>query len=127
MKNITIHSGCKKSPYKILYNRDPPKELRDLNIPEELHHTINRSENLKAFIPDFNIESDNQFEFNLKTDTIMKNQESIETELNFSGTSYFCMKSECRSNIQQKHTLLYLLYNLHRNFKRIKCFLTKSL
>ena len=80
MKNTTIHSGCKKSPYKILYNRDPPKGLRDLNIPEELHHTINRTEDLKAFNPDFDIECDDQFEFNLKTDTIMKNQESIETE-----------------------------------------------
>ena len=87
MKNTTIHSGCKKSPYKTLYNRDPPKGLRDLNIPEELHHTINRTEDLKAFNPDFDIECDDQFEFNLKTDTIMKNQESIETELNFSSTS----------------------------------------
>ena len=87
MKNTTIHSGCKKSPYKILYNRDPPKGLRDLNIPEELHHTINRTEDLKAFNPDFDIECDDQFEFNLKTDTIIKNQESIETELNFTSTS----------------------------------------
>ena len=52
MKNTTVHSVCKNCPYRILYNRDPPKGLRDFNLPEELHHSIDSVEDFNALIPD---------------------------------------------------------------------------
>ena len=64
MKNTTVHSVCKNSPYRILYNRDPPKGLRDFNLPEELHHSINSVEDLKALYPYSDNEPRGQFEIN---------------------------------------------------------------
>ena len=56
MKNTSLHSACKSSPYKILYGRDPPKGLRDFEIPEALHHTIDTVEELKLVNPELDLE-----------------------------------------------------------------------
>ena len=81
MKNTTVYSVYKNSPYRILYNRDPPRGLRDFHLPEELHHSINDVEDLKASNPDFGNEPGDQLENNLEShsDTIMMKEEH-ETE-----------------------------------------------
>ena len=77
MKNTTVHSVCKNSPYRILYNRDSPRGLRDFHLPEELHHSINDVEDIKALNPDFGNEPGDQLENNLEShsDTIMMKEE----------------------------------------------------
>ena len=83
MKNTTVHSVCKHSPYRILYNRDPPKGLRDFNFPEELHPSIDSVEDLKALNSDFDNEPDDQLENNLEYHSakVTMNQEAYETGL----------------------------------------------
>ena len=81
MKNTTVHSVCKHSPYRILYNRDPPKGLRDFNLPEELHHSIDSVEDFNALNPEFDDDPVGQSETRLESysPTITMNQEASET------------------------------------------------
>ena len=62
MKNTTLHTILSTSPYKVLYGRDPPRGLRDFDIPSTLHHSINTVEDLSSKFPSFETEllSDNE-------------------------------------------------------------------
>ena len=79
MKNTTVHSVCKNSSYRILYNRDPPKGLRDFNLPEELHHSIDSVEDFNALNPDFDDDPAGQSETKLESYSPTMNQEASET------------------------------------------------
>ena len=83
MKNTTVHSICKHSPYRIIYNRYLPKGLRDFNFPEELHPSIESFEDLKALNFDFENETYDQLENNLELHgaKVTMNQEAYETGL----------------------------------------------
>ena len=90
MKNTTVHSVCKHSPYRILYNRDPPKGLRDFNFPEESHPSIDSVEDFKALNSDFDSEPDDQLENSLEYHSakFTMNQEAYESGLeNSTGSS----------------------------------------
>ena len=62
MKNTTLHTILSTSPYKVLYCRDPPRGLRDFDIPSTLHHSINTVKDLSSMFPSFETEllSDNE-------------------------------------------------------------------
>ena len=62
MKNTTLLTILSTSPYKVLYGRDPPRGLRDFDIPSTLHHSINTVEDLSSKFPSFETEllSDNE-------------------------------------------------------------------
>ena len=58
MKNTSFHSACQSTPYKMLYGRDPPRGLRDYEIPEVFHDTIHTVEELKLVKPELEFESE---------------------------------------------------------------------
>ena len=55
MKNTSLHEVLNNSPYEVLYGRDPPKGLRDFDIPSSLHAKINNVEDLVVILPDLEI------------------------------------------------------------------------
>ena len=50
-KNTTLHIVLNNSPYKVLYGRDPPRGLRDFDIPASLHPTVNTVEDINRLLP----------------------------------------------------------------------------
>ena len=51
LKNTTLHIVLNNSPYKVPYRRDPPRGLRDFDIPASLHPTVNTVEDINRLLP----------------------------------------------------------------------------
>ena len=60
MENTTLHTVLNNTPYKVLNGRDPPRGLRDFDIPSSLHFSINSVEDISNLFPKYHTLSDDE-------------------------------------------------------------------
>ena len=95
MKNTTLHTVLNNTPYKVLYGRDPPRGLRDFDIPSSLHCSINTVEDISKLFPKSQTLSDNEDDIQL----IEKVNSACISNTTLTHSPY---SSECDSNISEE-------------------------